>query len=297
MLIYRPEPTKRFRLKEPAASVTDATDTTRTVPRIRIKLDANFGKTLLDTSNLGNLSTRLKGIVIKAENTTNCMLNFNFGQSSGTGIRVYYRKSASDVGSISFLLPTNAVHFANFKNEGYKSTTTPVYKSINNAKESGNLMYVQSMAGTTSKLEIPYLKNLGKVVINKAELELTVVTDSKTELFPPIDQLILRTAQFSAIQDVVYDANYNAGTVVRPLEKMSTSGGFVRTEIANGTTLYKYYFNLSTHLQQILEGKQGSILTIIPHFKEEKGSRVVLYGPKSKNYRAKINVYYTVPEK
>ena len=155
-------------------------------------------------------------------------------------------------------------------------------------------MFIQGMAGTNVKIEFPYLKNLGKVVINKAELELTVAADSKTETFPPINQLLLRTAQFSAILDVRYDSNFGEGaTAARPKEQLTTAGGTLREETVAGTKVKKYYFNLSSHLQQMLDGKQGSTIYITPHFKEEKASRVVLYGPKNSKYRAKLNLHYT----
>lgn len=265
-------------------------DTTRFSGRVRIPLDKNFSKQLLDTNNLKNITTWLKGLEIRSEATTNTMLNFNFGVSTTnpTAIRLYYRIGTTD--TLSLTIPINTTHFANFKN-GYDAA--PIKPFINNQKATDSLMFIQSMAGTNVKIEFPYLKNLGKVVINKAELEITVSKDSKTDIFPPIDQLLLRTAQFSAVQDVRFDSNYGDGISTRPREQMSTSGGFVRTETVSGTTVQKYYFNLSTHLQQMLEGKQGSNLYITPHFKEEKGSRVVLYGPKSSKYRAKLNIHYT----
>jgi hypothetical protein len=76
-------------------------------------------------------------------------------------------------------------------------------------------------------------------------------------------------------------------------ELLSTSGGTVRNETVNGVTVKKYYLNLSSHLQLMLNGKQGTVLYLTPHLKEQKGSRVVLYGSKHSKYRAKLNITYT----
>jgi Domain of unknown function (DUF4270) len=267
-------------------------DTTKYAARVRIPLTPSFAKPFLDINNIRNGATWFKGLEIRPEVTTTTFLNFNMGlgKPQPTGIRIYYRAALTDSVNKVFLVPVSTQHFANFQH-GYK--TAPIKDFVNNQAKGGEQLFLQGMSGSNVKIEFPYLKNLGKVAINKAELELTVVKDSKTDLFPAIDQLILRTAQFSPVLDLGFDSNYGDGVSARPLEKMGTSGGYIRTEIVNGETLQKYYFNLSGHLQRVLEGKSGSTIYITPHFKEEKGSRVTLYGPKASKYRAKLNVYYT----
>ena len=267
-------------------------DTTKYAARVRVPVAASFAKPFLDINNIRNGAAWFKGLEIRPEVTTNTFLNFNMGlgKTHPTGIRVYYKTSLTDTSSKVYVLPVSTQHFANFQH-GYK--TAPIKDFVNNQAKGNEQIFLQGMAGSNVKIEFPYLKSLGKVAINKAELELTVVKDSKTDIFPAIDQLVLRTAQFSPVQDLSFDSNYGDGVSTRPLEKLTTSGGFVRTETVNGETIQKYYFNLSGHLQQMLEGKRGSTLYITPHFKEEKSSRVVLYGPKSSKYRAKLNVHYT----
>jgi hypothetical protein len=267
-------------------------DTVKYAARVRIPIAASLAKPFLDINNIRNGATWLKGLEIRPEVTSANFLNFSMGlgKTHPTGIRVYYRASLTDTSSKVAVFPVSTQHFGNFQH-GYK--TAPIKDFVNNQAKGNDQLFIQGMAGSNVKIEFPYLKNLGKVAINKAELELTVVKDSKTDLFPAIDQLVLRTAQFSPVQDLSFDSNYGDGVSTRPLEKMGTSGGYIRTETANGETLQKYYFNLSGHLQQMLVGKRGSTIYITPHFKEEKGSRVTLYGPKAPKYRAKVNVYYT----
>jgi Domain of unknown function (DUF4270) len=265
-------------------------DTVKYAARIRIPLPQSLAKQFLDTNNLKLGSTWLKGFEIRPEGTSNTMLNFNFGlaKTNPTAVRIYFKKTSTDSASV-LVIPVGLQHFANFKNN---YTTAPIKDYVNNQAKGNDQLFIQSMSGANVKIEFPYLTNLGKVAINKAELELTVVKDSKTDIFPAIDQLVVKTAQFSPITDLGFDSNYGNGST-RPLEKMSTAGGYVRTETVNGETVQKYYFNLSGNLQQMLEGKRGTTLYITPHFKEEKGSRVVLYGPKASKYRAKLNVHYT----
>ena len=276
-------------------------DTTFAQPRIRIPLNIKFAQLLKDTSifNEGGVFSStgftkwLKGLVIKAENKTGCMMAFDFGSSTArpTGIKMYYRTKGDKNESTLFFPSAGLIKYSNF-NLDYKTGTIQPF--IRNQSKADERLFVQGMSGVNVKLEFPNLQNLGKIVINKAELELTAINEgTNIEAFPPIDQLVLRTAQLEPIFDLGLDQAYSRGFGIRPAEKMTTAGGFVRTEIVNEVKLRKYYLNLTTQLQLILNGKQGTTLYLLPLFKEEKGSRVVLYGPKSAKYRTKLNLTYT----
>jgi Domain of unknown function (DUF4270) len=290
--------TKTFK-PNPYSSVISIlkTDTTYYTPRVRVPINPTFAKQFLDTSKLSTLSTWLNGFEIRSETTTNTMLGFNFGAATTakpnpTAIRLYYKNAASDTSSQILVIPVSTFHFSNFKHD---IASAPVKNFLNNQAKGDSLLYIQGMAGPNVKIEFPYLTSLiktGNIAINKAELEVTISKDSKTDIYPAIDQLVLRTAQFAPTLDLNFDDNYGSGSV-RPSEKMTTSGGYVRTEIVNGETVQKYYFNLSSHLNEILSGRKGSTIYISHLFKEEKSARVLLYGPKSTKYKAKLNLYYT----
>ncbi len=270
-------------------------DTAYLAPRIRIKLDNKLGREIikLDSVNIANFSTWLKGLEIRAEKETGCMLSFDLSNQTGkpSALVMYYRKPNSAT-ELTYSFPTSGIiKFANFSH-GYNSA--PIGSFVNNPAKSDSLLFLQGMAGTNIKLEFPYLQSMGKIVVNKAELELTAVNENtQIDAFPAIDQLVLRTARFFSIRDLSLDGAYNKPNNARPSEKLTTSGGFVRSEIIDGDRRRKYYLNLTSHLQLISTGKEGSIIYLMPHFKEEKGSRVVFYGTKSTKFRAKLNLTYT----
>ncbi len=297
-LTFLPKPNTRelviTETKDDTGKVTK-TDTTYLASRIRIKLDNTFAKKLvsLDSSNLTNFSKWLKGLEIRAEKETGCMLSFDLSNATGktSAIVVYYRKTSATTESVYSFPSSGIIKYANFKHD-YTSATIKPY--INNQAKSDSLLFLQGMAGVNVKFELPYLQSLGKIVINKAELELTAVNDNtKMDAFPAIEQLLLRTARFSSIRDLSLDGAYITGNNTRPLDKLTTSGGFVRTETIDGSTFKKYHLNLTSHLQLIAQGKEGTVLYLMPHFKEERASRVVLYGLKTPKYRAKLNLTYT----
>jgi hypothetical protein len=293
---FFPQPTTTITdvIKTVNESGTSTTfDTLSLSPRVRVALDKSFTNDLSkwDTTRLKNFITEFKGLELRAESTTEAMVNFNFGSTSATGIYIYYR----EVGDTSrkrktYIFPITISHFANFKHT-YSSGTISTY--VNNTAKNDRL-FLQGMAGPNVRIEFPNIKNLGKVVINKAEIEFTVVPDAKSDILKPIDQLLIRNAQQSPIDDLLLDNNYPiSSTTGRSQNRMTTAGGYPRTVVVDGETLTKYYFNVSAHLQGILDGKRGNSLYITPHFKQEKGSRVVFYGAKAPKYRAKLNVYYT----
>jgi Domain of unknown function (DUF4270) len=267
-----------------------------TAAQIRIKItDPSFIQQIGDTSNyLSKDGSKdvfrkwLKGFEIRAEKETSCMLNMDFGSSAAaiTGLYIYSKKDTTK--SVSFFKSVSSanIKYSYFKNDYRNAKIEPF---LNNQKLSDSLLFLQGMSGTNIKLEIPYIKNLGKVIINKAELELTIKeNDNQSDLFPAMNQILVRTPLQDVISDVI-DGDPTSRTA-----KFSSSGGYVRVKTEGGEKISKYIFNISNHLQRMLEGKEGNQLYLVPFFKQENASRVVLYGlNKQSKYRTKINVTYT----
>ena len=275
-------------------------DTTFAAPRVRIPLNMNFAQLLKDTSifrdgsafSATGFTKWLKGLVIKSDNKTGCMMAFDFGSTTTpTGIKMYFRNKGDKNESKLSFLSSGLIKYSHFNLDYANGTIQPF---LRNQKKADEKLFVQGMSGVNVKLEFPYLQSLGKIVVNKAELELTAVNEgTNMATFPAIDQLVLRTAQFDPIFDLSLDPAFNRGPGIRSLGTLTTGGGFVRTETVNAVQYKKYYLNLTTHLQEILKGKQGTTLYLLPLFKEEKGSRVVLFGPKGGTFRSKLNITYT----
>jgi hypothetical protein len=263
-----------------------------TAPQIRIKITSpSFIQQIGDTTNYissSGFKKWLRGVEIRAEKETSCMLNMDFGSAATTitGLYVYSKKdTTSSVSIFKPILSSNIKH-SYFKNDFRNATIEPF---LNNQKMSDSLLFLQGMSGTNIKLEVPYIRNLGKIVINKAELELTIKEDgTQSDIFPPTNQILVRDAVQNVITDII-DGDPTSRTARFP-----SSGGFVRVKTDGGEKLSKYVFNISNHLQLMLEGKEGSQIYLVPFFKQENCSRVVVYGVgKQLKYRTKINVTYT----
>jgi hypothetical protein len=267
-----------------------------TAPQVQIKVtNTAFIQQLSDVKNysspdgkVGFFKKWLKGLEIRAEIETSCMLNMDFGSATSTftGLYVYSKKDTTK--SVSFF---RSVAGANIKhcyfNNNYDNA--PIKPFLNDAKKSDSLLFIQGMSGANIKLEIPYIRNLGKIVINKAELELTLKEDgTQLAVFAPINQILLRNGLQDVISDVI------DGDATSRAARFPNSGGTLKVKTVDGEKLSKYVFNISSHLQRILNGQEGSIINLVPFFRQENTSRMVFYGlNKQSKYRAKINLTYT----
>ena len=324
---FTPKPTtyvQSFIPTLPTATVQKI-DTFTYVPHISIPLDISLGKAILaldslpyrDTTAYGTgFNAWLKGIMIKAEIPAKCMLSLNMGTSIGTlptgvtsrpaGIYIYYRRNATDtVRSVFRFHTTSQQRYANYKNDVQSGK---IKDFVGTKPKSDSLIFLSSLGGAVARFELPNLKSLGKIAVNRAEIEFTINDDADTKTFPPLEQLLLLrgVAQISngnigTLSNVLSLLNINSQVIddTRPQGTINTTtfatipdfGGYVVTE--NGVRKYKMV--ITQHIQKIIFGSEGTQVYVVPHFQYTRAGRVVLYGlthPNAK-YRPKVNVFYT----
>lgn len=269
-------------------------DSTSLRPHITIKLDSAFGKALLDTSvhsvsNAsfgGDIRKYFRGFEIRADQTTNALLSFNLADDS-SGIYLYYHK-LGDAAKLSFRFPFTTTTYPYF-NHNYAAGTINKFFNGKKTASGDSLMFVQGMAGANVRFEFPNLKQqLGTAAVNRAELEFTILEDS-TDKYLPIERFILTAATGVPVNDLLR----NSSTV------LAEYGGTIVTEAGN---IRRYKCNISQHLQDMLYGRAGTVLYLLPDNgrgtipnKQGTTRRVVLYGTKHSKYPAKLNLYYTKP--
>jgi hypothetical protein len=268
-------------------------DTNYYRPHIVFKLSDAFGKELLNPSVHsqygpygGDIRKFFRGFEFRSEQMTNALLSFNTADDS-SGIYLYYKKQ-NDTTKFKYRFPFSLLRYTNF-NHNYALGS--INKAFGGKKTASgdSLIYVQGMAGPNVKFEFPNLKQqLNGAVVNRAELEFTILEDS-TDKYQPIERFILTTA--SGV--LVADLNRSSSTAIAEF------GGTIVTEAGN---LRRYKCNISQQLQYMINGTGGTILYLWPDNtrgnapnKQETTRRVVLYGTKSKQNRAKLNLYYTKP--
>jgi Domain of unknown function (DUF4270) len=316
-LTFKPTPNTTSQRILTALPGATKTDTFIDRPHVSIPLDINFGREImrLSSTTLADTAfqTWLKGIVIKAETPANCMLNFNMSPTAGTiptgqvsrvtGIYIYYRNSATDTMRREYIFYTSGQpRYANYKNDFQNGK---VKDFVNNPKRADSLIFLQSLGGSVARLEFPYLKNMGNIAINKAELEFTINEDADTKTIPALEQLILLTSaakitdgnivNLSGALSLIPTNSRAIGDVgqtgysVLTFNTIPDFGGYPFTE--NG--VQKYRMNITQQLQKMLNGTEGTQLYLVPHFQYTRAGRVVLYGAKHSKYKAKVNLIFT----
>jgi len=260
-------------------------------PQLIIHLAPSFGQEILNNpDNLTDSATFqnfLQGLYITTQNTTGLnvgqgnIFRFQMG-NAGTNLIVYYHNNIAS--SLSFGFTFNSVsRFSNFKHNysGIDPTLAP--QLGNTPPVQDDIVFIQPMAGTRVKIQMPYLMNWlsqGKIGINQAQL---VITANTSPLYP-------LTTFVEPPTLVVYGIN-DDGTIYSLPDVGEGATYFGGTY---NTTTYQYTFNIARYIQQVLDGtlhNNGLYLTVLYEFINP--GRVVIGGGGTGNpYPYKITLVY-----
>jgi Domain of unknown function (DUF4270) len=281
-----------------ADSITYFIDTVKTVLKgkglIRIPLSEAFGRSIVEHPASDSLIyssdtlfwKNFRGLKIST-NTPDprAMLAFNLNNTSLNRISLYYHLDGKQRHFDFYLGANKFVYFS----KDY--TGSEVASHIR--KPNDDLLFLQGMAGLKVKLDIPYAQKLGKVVINKAELEMTTATlpADNAAWYGPVGQLLLRDTS----KDFISDVYYAGGSLLN--QGFASFGGTPKKENINGQNIQKYNLLLTQRLQQMVDQGAGDLkgttltLNVQPQFFTP--SRTVFYGQANASFPMKLKVKYT----
>ena len=261
-------------------------------PHLRVKLPTSFLDRLYETDSLTYESDSLflekfKGFYLKPDTETDGMLSFNLDNDSGAGLYFYFHRSDSSFARM--FLDINRVIVPSFQQD---ITDAVVRTFIDNPSNTDSIFFAQGMRGLSVEMILPEMSELEGVIINKAELEISVVDlpEDDPDLFSPIDQLIL--SYFS-------DGNNNDRTLIDDVDFAGSNldnirswfGGDLVTGTSNGVSTYT--MSIGTHLQRVLDGEIDNNLYLQPFSRAQNISRVVFKGTGANRNKAKLKVFYT----
>lgn len=276
-------------------------DTVSAAPHVRIHLQNEaFEAMLADTSIYsGNVAFQnaFKGIHIRPTATSNAgLLSFDFSNTISR-ISLYYQ-AGGELQEFQLDFNSGNARILNFTQNQEGAFIEPFLTS-----GSDSLLFLQGMAGTNTQITFPDLSGLENIIVNKAELELTVagIVGDNTELYPLTSQLVASQLD-NADREILSDVR-SALFANSPI-RSGIFGGVPIVEIENGVTVTKYKINISSYFQQIVEGasangfnlssgvEQTSFYFQLPP-KPSDPSRVIFYGPNHPIYPLKLNLTYT----
>ena len=200
--------------------------------------------------------------------------------SAYTKLTLYYHNTTTGKDSLHYDFDLSSGLRTSHQEHEYNGAATDVGHQLIDSTFNDSLNYVQSMGGVKTKILFPYLKHFldsGNIIVNKAELQITVQSGS-TDKFAQPAKLFLTTL----------DSIGRPGFLQDYFEGVSYFGGDYNS------TDRTYKFNISRHLQRILDGKINDYgLALVVSGAVVQANRVVIGSAKNQHYPMKLHVFYT----
>lgn len=238
-----------------------------------------------DTESFKNL---LNGLYITTASSGNSMPGIRMNSSS---IEMYYKDDDGDRTIYQFgLFNTNLISFNHIESDRASSVAGQAAASGNSPD---NLIYVSGQDGFDTHIDFSDVDRFQNFTLNKAVLEFTVQEPTGTEsgFFKPSPSLIV--SQLGDNNELICIEDMSLGfpsTFVGSL-----FGGDLEEVDESGTVLRKYTMNITSHVQNYLNGSVSPTLVLSVDNRTDNASRTVLFGPNHPTNPAKLMLTYTAP--
>lgn len=259
-------------------------------PQIRVPLPLSLGEELLSLDSVIFTSNELfqeafPGLVLEATKNTGYLLAFNLN-SALSGLRVSYTRFEDTLSfdeSYLFSFAGNNARMVNFSHD-YEETSVEKALELSSPSDTVSSLFVQGMAGVNIEVELSDLEQLQGAIINKAELICYSIFPNQN-VYPLISRLFLYKQNGSSLLQPIRDVSLAQAT------NIDFFGGTFELDPDLGVYLYK--FNLSAHLQDMIDGVEGTTFVISPGGKAQTAGRTLLFGPGSTSFPIELKVTYT----
>ena len=291
----------RFRPIDDTVSYVDwfnaGTPDTVTESQLRIPLSVGLGAQLLSFNDLvvedRNLFwQQFPGIALIPTTTNKGLSSFNLIDSDA-GIYIYYHVDTINYQyqlNINNNQTNNNLRYVQYEHDFNGTIVGDALDQSNPTQDS--LFFMQGMAGPSIRLSFPFIEQLRQqnFVINKAELEIRVATiaNDSSLVFTPSDEILLATKNEEGEFVPIFD--YLATSINRE----ERFGGVLTSEPGEPEF---FSMNLSSHMQDILDGRvENELYIILAPTKAANPSRIMIYGPNHPKYPIKLRLAGTVLE-
>jgi len=267
-------------------------------PHLRVHLDQAFGEELLnlDTTVLESDSAFLEfmpGLHLQPTRATEQITSFNLRNDQRAGIYLYYIQNDTTQKQFRFEMNEFSGRFVTF-DHGYEGTV--VGEALQNPNSGEDYIYVQGMAGVDARISLTDLSEIQNTVINQAQLEVRVASlpEDNINVFTPPPQILLAAPDEDGDLLLIEDAAFL-------VSDLSLFGGMPLQREGEPTI---YRFNISTQLQQIIEGAASNEIYLTVSFPSNEFSRAtpfptevpnraVLFGTEHPEYPIRLQVNFT----
>lgn len=258
-------------------------------PHIRIPLEDFIGQELLDldsisySSNL-DFAQAFKGVNIRPVSDNEGMIAFNL-LSEFSRMTVYYSDVDNTPLEYNYYFSQLGAKTVNYTHD-YSGAIAESF--IDDTTQGDSLLFTQSMSGLNAKVRIPDVTDLGNILINKAELEFYMadLIESDTMNYEPTLQYVVAEENAEGNIEFIEDVN---NAIFRA--DLSTFGGTLEEDSNVGMS--KYTVNITTHLQDMIDGTADNFIIIRSFPKESVMYRSIFYGPGHSTFPMKLKITYT----
>ncbi|WP_233165843.1 DUF4270 domain-containing protein [Pedobacter sp. ASV12] len=298
--------------------VAGKADTIRSAsPQIRIPINKAFIEENIININTDNFKYNenflrfFRGLQVKAStpSTNGAMMFFEFTGAT-SGLYLYYKKQNTttnqpDTVSVNFPIVNTSAPVVSTVTHNYSST--PVATQLANPNQQYPVTYLQPLSGLRTKIAFPYLKNfvanVGKVVVNKAELVIDLSSGTDPIPFNAAPRLALYRYDIAEQRKNIPDND--RGSLTTPADPRVTQTAAIFGGYFNAIKK-QYVFVVTAYIQDLINGKTQDYGTFLAPTPTDQfslapsmasGARAVI-GSFKKNPVAgdnvmKLNIYYT----
>ncbi len=238
------------------------TEKGKVVNQLRIPVSAEWASFFFSQDSVGNgayksdslFKRHFKGFALEAEGTTaNTILYFNL-LNPATGLTFYYRQKNGpkiDTTSKTFVVGGLSAHAAqiNTVRDG-----ADVLEHLGGGNSSDRV-YLQTAPNVSARIDIPGLAALTNRVVHRAELRVTELNPSTTDVFQKPNALYLDVVDTAGMyRGIPYDLSPFSSYYCYPAAGIAFGyfGGVPKIEEIQGESLNVFRFNITRYLQSFL---------------------------------------------
>ncbi len=280
----------------------------RVTPHLRIKLKNDFKDLLVQTASASKdndaFLKEIKGLCVKVtDSTTGSQARYFYINGANdyqrAAVALYYNQDAGknpDSTKATFLsfVGGDCAHYNHITRNFNGSPAFPyVFRMSGLASDS--IMLMQNEPGASLDIRIPYLKNLPKGIINKAQLVITKVSFTND----PDDKF---TAP-ERIYPVGIDPQGGAYTILDRLPVTANAplvfidGTRRETILPNGWKVTQYYLNIPREVQDVIVKGADELHLRVNGTVTYPGAYRLIAGGKNNNsfFKVRLNIVYSKP--
>lgn len=270
----------------------------RKTPHLRIPLDLStlmpaLNQGIAASASLTDFVAAFKGLYIEpdAGQSGSILPYFSFLTGNDlyqkAGIVVYYKNDGTSSAVASF--PYQLKYGKAYTYIKRDFTGTPAYNYLVGNGGNPDLLLLQNAPGAAIDLKMPYVKNLPKVVYNRAQLLITAIDTAGSNMYFPPARIFPEKVNTDGTQVSIADRLPEGSA-----ESATFVDGTLRTSTIGGVVIRQYLINMPREFQRAVISNRDTLHLRIKGIAGFPGAYRLIAGSRSHPlYRLNLRISYT----